>query len=97
MEPTVNQKVTGFVVPPISTAFLALLIFFLHHPLVPITIAMDNDNTMKDFAPSRGSSSSAHPSSATLEEKKEAHHPVAKGEYQQEGKLAVNNRHCTHM
>ncbi|CVK90364.1 uncharacterized protein FMAN_08772 [Fusarium mangiferae] len=45
---------------------------------------MDNDNTMKGFAPSHGSSSSAHPSSTTLEEKKEAHHPVAKGEYQQE-------------
>ncbi|RBA19320.1 hypothetical protein FPRO05_09423 [Fusarium proliferatum] len=45
---------------------------------------MDNDNTMKGFTSSRSPSSSAHPSSTTLEEKKEAHHLVVKGEYQQE-------------
>ncbi|SCV36478.1 uncharacterized protein FFFS_05192 [Fusarium fujikuroi] len=39
---------------------------------------------MKGFTSSRSPSSSGHPSSTTLEEKKEAHHPVAKGEYQQE-------------
>jgi hypothetical protein len=50
---------------------------------------MDNDNTMKDFTSNPGSSSSAHTSSADLEEKKEAHHPVAKDEYQQEGKSTV--------
>ncbi|RBR06685.1 hypothetical protein FVER53590_02414 [Fusarium verticillioides] len=45
---------------------------------------MNNDNTMKDFNSNPSSSSSVHTSSADLEEKKEAHHPVAKGEYQQE-------------
>ncbi|KAF5583201.1 hypothetical protein FPANT_8233 [Fusarium pseudoanthophilum] len=39
---------------------------------------------MKDFTSNPGSSSSAHTSSTNLEEKKESHHPAAKGEYQQE-------------
>ncbi|KAF5573086.1 hypothetical protein FPCIR_14093, partial [Fusarium pseudocircinatum] len=45
---------------------------------------MDNDNGMKDFTSNPGSSSSAHTSSTNLDEKKEAHHPAAKGQYQQE-------------
>ncbi|KAF5619465.1 hypothetical protein F52700_11748 [Fusarium sp. NRRL 52700] len=82
MKPTVNQKVTGFVVPPISTAFLTPLIFFLPPSLVPITIAMEKDNIMKGFTPSPGSSSSAHTDSSIKDEKKDALHPVPKGQYQ---------------
>ncbi|KAF5570640.1 hypothetical protein FPHYL_1066 [Fusarium phyllophilum] len=45
---------------------------------------MNNDNNMKDFTSGRGSSSSAATPSSALDGKKDAPHPVAKGEYQQE-------------
>ncbi|KAF5612853.1 uncharacterized protein FSUBG_1083 [Fusarium subglutinans] len=45
---------------------------------------MDSEKTMKGFTASPSRSSSAHAPSTTLDEKKEAHHPVAKDQYQQD-------------
>ncbi|KAF5685798.1 hypothetical protein FCIRC_3287 [Fusarium circinatum] len=52
---------------------------------------MDSEKTMKGFAASPSPSSSAHTSSTTLDEKKEAGHPVAKDQYQQDGKSIVDS------